>query len=380
MTRKLYDENAYTAQFTAKVLSCEERDGAYLVALDATAFFPEGGGQAADGGTLNGIPVTDVQLVGDTVIHTLTKPLTVGETVQGEIDWATRFSRMQQHTGEHMLSGLVHSRTGYHNVGFHMGADCTTVDFSGKLSDEEIALLQREVNRLVQENLPVHTWYPTEAELQILSYRSKKEIDGALRLVKIAGVDLCACCAPHVSTTGQVGPVLILGRESIHGGTRLQMLCGSAATDYLLAALEQNKQVAAMLSAKPLETAAACKRLGEENGSLKLQLSQTAKELTAAVAEANRGKGNVLLFRESGDASKLACAVAEVCGGKCAVFLPTETGFRYAVAEQDGDLSAFVKELNAALQGRGGGRGGLVSGTVTASRREIEAYFGSDFT
>lgn len=376
MTRKLYDENAYTTRFTAKVLSCQPEGKAYSVILDATAFFPEGGGQAPDEGTLNGIPVLDVQETGGGIVHTCPAPLPVGETVEGEINWPLRLSRMQQHSGEHILSGIVNAMTGFSNVGFHMGADCTTVDFSGRLSDETISEVMEKANAVVRQNVAIRAWYPTREELSSLTWRSKKEIDGPLRLVEIPGADLCACCAPHVARTGEAGPIVILGREVIHGGTRLQLLCGKAAMDHVTAVLAENKGISALLSAKPLETCAAVKRTLDELGQLKLQLSQTAKELHTALAEAHRGKGNVLLFRENGDAGKLACAVAETCGGKCAVCIPAEGGWRCAVAEQNGDLQAFGKELFAALGGRGGGRGGLIQGSITANRAEIEAYFG----
>ena len=375
MTRKLYDENSYTARFSARVLSCEPVKDRFAVVLDATAFFPEGGGQAPDTGLLGGVEVTDVQEHGGVIVHTCLAPLLVGETVEGEINWPQRLGRMQQHSGEHILSGIVHAMTGFSNVGFHMGSDFTTVDFSGKLSDEAIAEVMAQANAVVRQNVPIRAWYPKEEELSSLTWRSKKEIEGPLRLVEIPGTDLCACCAPHVARTGECGPIVILGREVIHGGTRLQLLCGEAAMTHLTAVLAENRGISALLSAKPMETCAAVRRTLDEVGQLKLQLSQTTRELYAALAEAHQNRGNVLLFRESGDAGKLACAVAETCGGKCAMFIPAETGFRCAVAEKDGDLQAFGKELFSALGGRGG-RGGLIQGSVTANRREIEAYFG----
>lgn len=369
MTRKLYDENAYTVTFTAKVLSCEGN----AVVLDATAFFPEGGGQAPDKGTLNGIPVTDVQIAGGIITHTCLSPLPVGETVEGEIDWSTRFHRMQQHSGEHIVSGIVHAMKGYDNVGFHMGADCTTVDFSGKLTDEEIGEIQKKANETVTENRPIRAWYPAEEELSRLPYRSKKALTEAVRLVEIESTDLCACCAPHVRSTAEVGPIVILGREVIHGGTRLSMLCGSRAMEHISAVLEQNKAVSATLSAKPLETAAAVTRMAEELGNTKFRLAQTEKELYAALAEAYRGKGNTLLFRQSGDAGKLACAVSETCGGFCAVFVKTETGFRYAISGKN--VRQLGQDLHAVLGGKGGGKPTLVQGSIPAEKKDIEEFF-----
>lgn len=369
MTRKLYDENAYTVTFAAKVLSCEGN----TVVLDATAFFPEGGGQAPDLGTLNGIPVTDVQIKDGIITHTCLSPLPVGKTVEGEIDWRTRYDRMQQHSGEHILSGIVHALKGYDNVGFHMGADCITVDFSGKLTDGEIALVQEQANAAVTENRPIRAWYPAEEELSCLPYRSKKELTEAVRLVEIENTDLCACCAPHVRSTAEVGPIVILGREVIHGGTRLSMFCGSRAMEHISAVLEQNKAVSAALSAKPLETAAAVTRMAEELGSTKFRLAQTEKELYAALAEAYKHKGNTLLFRQSGDAGKLSCAVSETCGGFCAVFVKTEAGFRYAISGEN--VRQLSQDLHAALGGKGGGKPELVQGSIPAAKSEIEEFF-----
>lgn len=371
MTEKLYDIDPYLTTFTATVLSCREN----RVVLDRTAFFPEGGGQAADLGTLNGIAVTDVQIENGVITHTCRTPLPVGENVEGVIDWDTRYNRMQQHSGEHILSGIVHAKKGYDNVGFHMGADCTTVDFSGKLTDEEIAEIQLAANEAVQRNLPIRAWYPTQEELSSLPYRSKKELNEAIRLVQVEGIDLCACCAPHVHSTAEAGPIAILARETLHGGTRLSMLCGARATAYLLTVLEQNKGVSALLSAKPHETLSAAQRLSEELGSLKLQLSQTTKELYTALAESHRNTGDVLLFRQSGDAGKLACAVQETCGGICAVFVQTEAGFRYAIAGEN--VRELGQTLHAALGGKGGGKPNLIQGSTPANQKELERFFAS---
>lgn len=373
MTRKLYDEDAYLRAFSAKVLQCEEKRNNWAVVLDQTAFFPEGGGQAADTGMLGGVRVTDVQMENEVITHFCASPLPVGETVKGEIDWDQRYERMQQHSGEHIVSGIVHGLTGYDNVGFHMGLDATTVDFSGKLTDEQLMEIQVKANRVVTENRRISAWYPEENELKQLSYRSKKELLGAVHIVQIEGVDLCACCAPHVRSTAEAGPIILLSRESFHGGTRITMLCGEKATGYMLSVLEQNKGVSALLSAKPTQTLAAAQRMADELGSLKLHLSQTERELYAALAEVYRGKGSTVLFRDSGDAGKLACAIAETCGGYCAVFVKAENGFRYAIAGEN--ARELSQALHAGLGGKGGGKPSLCQGSIPAARAEIEAFF-----
>lgn len=375
MTRKLYYEDAYLARFTATVLACREEKGSYSVILDATAFFPEGGGQAWDTGVLDGISVTEVHLVGDEILHLCSAPLPVGKTVEGQIDWPQRFARMQAHTGEHILSGTVHTLTGYDNVGFHMGADCLTVDFSGKLTEEELAAIQRRGNRAVWENRKVRAWFPEEEARSSLPYRSKKDIDGDLRLVEIEGIDLCACCAPHVKLTGEVGPIVILGKESFHGGTRLSVLCGEAAMEHLLTVQEENKGISALLSVKSHETRSAVARMAEELGATKFRLGQMEKALYAALAEGARGQKSALLFRKNGDAGKLACALSETVQGPCGVFVQSSAGYRFALCRKEGDITPLYQRLQEVLGGKGGGSSSLVQGSLMAKQDEIEAFW-----
>ncbi len=375
MTRKLYDENAYMTHFSATALSCKQAENGFAVVLDQTAFFPEGGGQAADCGTLARQSVLDVQISDGVVYHYVRNPLAAGESVEGLVDWPIRLSRMRQHTGEHILSGVVHGMTGYDNVGFHMGSEGITVDFSGVLTEEQLRAAVETANRIVMEDRPARVWYPTEDELKTLSYRSKKEITEAVRLVEIQGTDLCACCAPHLSTTGQVGPIVVLQTEKIHGGSRILFCCGEEAQKYISQILAENKNISALLSAKPTQTYAAVERMSQEVSNLKFRESVALKEWYHTLAELHRGKGNTLLFPPCGDAGKIAMAVAETCGGKCAVFLTKENGFTYAIAAKDGDLRPISKELHAAFGGKGGGRSELVLGYIGASKKNIEEFW-----
>ncbi len=375
MTRKLYDENAYMTQFSATVLSYMPAGNGYAVVLDQTAFFPEGGGQAADCGTLAGQSVLDVQLKDGVVYHYVKNPLAVGESVEGLVDWPTRLSRMRQHTGEHILSGVVHELTGYDNVGFHMGTDGITVDFSGVLTEEQLGAAVETANRIVMENRPVRAWYPTEDELKTLSYRSKKEITEAVRLVEIQGADLCACCAPHLSTTGQVGAIVVVQTEKIHGGSRILFRCGQEAQAYIAQILTGNKNISVLLSAKPTQTCAAVERMNQEVSALKFRESVALKEWYHTLAELHSGKGDVLLFPPCGDVGKIVMAVAETCGGKCAVFLSKDNGFIYAIAEKGGDLRPISKELHAVFGGKGGGRIELVQGYISTSKKSIEEFW-----
>ena len=259
-TRRLYYEDAYIRRFEAEVISCEPKGKRYEVVLDQTAFFPEGGGQAPDLGVLGGARVLDVQERGDTVVHTCDRPLTPGEAVAGELDWARRFALMQQHSGEHLVSGLVHERYGWSNVGFHMGADCMTIDFSGPIPPEDIPGIERAANEAVWADLPSEVLLPSAAELEQLHYRSKKALTGQVRLVRFPGTDLCACCGTHVARTGEIGLIKILSCIKFREGVRIEMMCGSQALSYLSAIHEQNHEISTLLSAKPLQTAKAVRR------------------------------------------------------------------------------------------------------------------------
>ena len=233
MTEKLYYKDSHCLVFDAVVIDCREEKKGYSVVLDRTAFFPEGGGQLADTGTLGGVRVTDVHEKGGDIRHYTNAPLTVGECVHGEIDKEQRLRRMQNHSGEHILSGLVHNTYGYDNVGFHMGAECMIIDFSGELSWEQLMELETKANGVVRQNLPLHIWFPNEAELHALEYRSKLELTENVRIVEIPGVDRCACCAPHVERTGEVGVVKILDSQRHRGGQRVSVICGlDALEDY----------------------------------------------------------------------------------------------------------------------------------------------------
>lgn len=377
-TEKLYYLDSHMTRFTAAVLSCQPGKHGYDVVLDRTAFYPEGGGQPGDRGTLGGVAVTDTHALDGQVIHSCQAPLTPGSTVEGEIDWDWRFSLMQQHSGEHIVSGLIHARFGYDNVGFHMGRDAVTIDFNGPIAPEALEEIEAQANQAVWRDTPVEILWPTAEELAALPYRSKKELDGAVRIVRFPGLDLCACCGTHVSRTGEIGLIQFLSCQRFHEGVRIEMLCGSRALAYLSAVMKQNRQVSGMLSAKPLETAAAAARMQQELSDAKLRAGQLEDQLFALRAEALRDAGDVLLFEENlrpDGLRRLADAVMHTCGGRCAVFSQTPDGFQYAVGQENGDLRAFAKALNTALNGRGGGKPFFIQGSVKAAKSEIEAFF-----
>ncbi len=318
----------------------------------------------------------DVRETDGAVIHTVDAPLS--GLVRGAIDWDRRFDLMQQHSGEHLVSGTVHTLFGYENVGFHMGAELITIDFSGLLTIEDLARVEAIVNEAIWENRETQVrYYDTEAACPE-DYRSKKAISGRLRLVEFPGADLCACCGTHVARTGEIGVVKLLSVVKFHQGVRVELVCGKRAYDYLAAVTAQNRAVSGLLSAKPFETAKAVERTLGELAQVKQEKALWESRYAAARAEALRGAGNVTLFEEglSPDALRRLCVeVMALCGGRCAAFSGDDAqGWAYAVGEEGGDLRTFVKDMNTALGGRGGGKPNFAQGRVSAKRSEIETF------
>ena len=378
-TKALYYEDGYLSRFTARVVSCEEQNGLWAVILDATAFYPEGGGQAGDTGTLKGVRVLDTQEQGEQVVHFCESPLIPGETVEGILDFDRRFDLMQQHTGEHMLSGLIHRRYGYHNKGYHVGADFVTVDFDGVIPEEDIPSLEQELNEAVWRNLPVKCWIPTPEELPKVWYRTKRALPWPVRIVEVPGCDSCACCGIHVAATGAVGVIKILNTMGFRGGTRLEMVSGKRAWKQMQTAFEQNRQVSQAFSAQQHQTGEAARRMNQVVSELKYQVSQLQRQQMASIAESYVNCGNVLHFGENLEpvqVRELADAIAETCGGTAAVFSGSdEAGYSCCLVTRQGDLRAFGKAMNAALNGRGGGKPNCHQGKVQATKARIEAFF-----
>jgi len=379
LTRKLYYENSHLSKFTAAVLSCEETPKGFEIILDATAFYPEGGGQAADTGILGNSKVLDTRERGETVVHLCDKPLPVGETVEGTIDYAKRFHRMQQHSGEHIVSGIINRRYGYHNTGFHMGSDIITIDFDGVIPTEDLPAIEAEANRAVWQNLAVKCWYPSEEELPNVFYRTKRPLPWPVRIVQVPGFDSCACCGTHVKATGEIGIIKLFSAMGFRGGTRMEMACGESALKLLNQAYEQNRQVSQAFSAKIEETGAAARRMNDLAAQQKFRITGLERRIFASISAGYAGKSNVCHFEEGLDnvaVRELADAIAENCGGWAAVFSGSDVeGYAFCMVTRKGDLRALGKEMTKALSGRGGGKPICQQGRVSASRGEIEAFF-----
>ena len=379
MTARLYEEDSHLREFTARVLACREQGDRWAVTLDRTAFFPEGGGQGGDRGELDGARVLDTRLREGEILHILDRPLSSGDTVTGRLDWDLRFRRMQDHSGEHIVSGLVYRKYGYQNVGFHLGDGEVTLDFSGELTGPQLEEIELLANRAVTENLPVQTWYPDAAELAATEYRSKLDLTENVRLVRIPGIDTCACCAPHVKRTGEIGLIKILDFMRHRGGVRVQILCGMDALADYGARYRATKEISGLLSAKQLETPGAVRRILEELETAKRRLGEErlrgALEKAAALEPT---EGNLCLFFPELDLRalrELVNAGMEKCAGVCAAFTGGDGDWKFILGSRHVDLKARSKELLAGIKGRGGGSPEMLQGSCTAARAEIEAWF-----
>ena len=378
-TEKLYYSDPFLQTFTARVLSCEEAKDGWRVELDRTAFYPEGGGQPADHGLLGGVLVTDVHEKNGVVFHTCSAPVEIGAEVTGTLDWPRRFDHMQQHSGEHILSGILCEQFHCDNVGFHLGAETVTIDYNAAISWEQALEAEGLANQAVWADRPVEITYPAPEALAALSYRSKRELTGQVRIVTFPRADCCACCGTHVLRAGQVGLVKVLSCQKFREGVRLEILCGKRALDYLSAVYDQARSIAQGLSVKPRDAAAAVERLEAELAAAKAAQAHLEETAFHAIAKEHAGRGDVLLFQppmRPDSVRRLADAAAQKCGGLSAVFAGEDGQFAYALVRADGaDISALVKSLNQTLRGRGGGRNGFAQGSVQAGRGEIQSFF-----
>ena len=382
MTEKIYETDGSLLSFSATVLACEPTKTGYAVTLDRTAFFPGGGGQACDVGTLGGVPVSGAALVGDAVVHYTGAPLVVGATVSGEVDHSVRFPRMQCHTAEHIVSGLIHARYGYDNVGFHLGEDEVTMDFNGELTREQLDEIEDLANGVVYADVPVTVSFPSPEELPNLSYRSKLDLTENVRLVTVEGCDVCACCAPHVSKTGEIGLIRLLGFIRYKGGVRIRLVAGEKALADYRARCRAAQTVSELLSVPQEKIAegvtralAASDMLSQNNAALRRRLA----ELLAGSVAPTEGNRVFFLSEVESDpdvARHLAAIAIKTTGGIVAVcYGEGERGFRYLLASEKTDLRTVLPEINRALSGRGGGKPGMAEGTFAASREEIERFF-----
>lgn len=377
MTEKLYDKDSYLKEFQATVVSCEQKnETTWRITLDKTVFFPEGGGQTGDSGWLNDVKVTDTREKNGVIYHETKAPLEVGTKVAGKIDFAIRFDKMQQHTGEHILSGIVCSTYNYNNVGFHLSSEITTLDFDGELSEEQVRELEIRVNQAIHENIPVQVKFPTKAELAEMDYRSKIEIEGQVRIVEIPGIDRCACCAPHVKTTAEVGLLKIQSCDRHRGGCRLTIVCGMRALKDYQQKQESVGKVSAALSAKPEKIGEAVEHLQEQQAKLREQLNHIqAMYLQEKMEKIHAEDQCVCIFEEALDSIAMRNFVngaMDRCGGICGAFIGNDkSGYHYILGSKELDVREISKQLNVKFSGKGGGKPQMVQGSLNGTKKEI---------
>jgi len=359
------------------VLSCEESKRGFSVVLDRTAFFPEGGGQPADRGTVSGVSVADVQIRDNIITHTLEGPLPVGATVTGELDWECRFIRMQNHTGEHIVAGLIHAQFGYDNVGFHMSEQSVTLDVSGPLDATQIAQIEQAANTAVYDNRTVTAWFPDEQEIRTVDYRSKLELTENVRLITIDGIDVCACCAPHVARTGEIGVIKVIDFIPYKGGTRITLVSGRHAFNDYAALHASDREMMRLLSAPRGQTAAFVQREHETVGALRAQIRALQTRLALSQLETVPCGAVLCAFTQEADfdAMRVCAESLERTERMLALFSFNEDSVAYILAQENGDVRDAVKALNAAFGGKGGGKPIWAQGKLTASREELLDFF-----
>ena len=383
MTEKLYDCDAYLQEFDCKVVNLYTNENYIYIETDRTAFFPEGGGQTSDRGWLGSAYVENVQINKDKILHFVenteenVEMLKNSTFLKGKIDMKKRFSDMQQHSGEHIFSGIVHNLYGYNNVGFHLGSEIVTLDFDGILNEEDICKVESLVNEAVWKDIEIRVLFPTDEELERISYRSKIEIEGQVRIVEIPGVDTCACCAPHVRRTGEIGIVEVVNFEKYKGGTRVSILCGERALCDIRHKLNENKKISVLTKTKQSETAAAVERLLQENEKVKFDLVGANREILSQKAKAIKNQKSIIVF-DSRLEGKLLTEFTEEIKEKAedyaACFCGKNSSYRYCIASRRIDLQAFAKALNGAFSGKGGGRGEMVQGSLFGEEEKIKDF------
>lgn len=380
---RLYYQLPYVKTFMGVVETCEPSDkGDWVVTLNRTGFYPEGGGQPSDTGTLGQVPVLYVWEKGDQVYHRVAGPLQTGQLVEGVIDWQRRYDHMQHHTGEHILSGLIHGKYGYDNVGFHMGEQAVTIDFNGVLTWDQLEELEDEANRIVWANVPVQEAFPSPEKRNEMDYRSKKELTGDVRIITIPGADVCACCGTHVENTGEVGMIKVTGMIHYKGGVRISILCGRKAVLDYRRRVHQDGKISSLLSAKENQLSEAVERLKEENAGLQGRLAQLRREYFQMKTESLPKKSGPLALAQDGlDPAALRQLATMLFrqGWGDTVLVISENGqtgsFFYVIGSDKQDVRPLGKELNRILNGRGGGSAQMVQGTFEKNAEEIIKEF-----
>lgn len=378
MTEKLYDISSKIKEFDATVIRCEKAENGFLTELDKTAFFPESGGQCGDTGKIGDAAVIDTQYDGERIVHITTVPLTEGKTYHAELDFEPRYRRMQNHTGEHIVSAIMHRKFGFTNVGFHLGAKEMTFDFDGIITPEQMKEVEYEANIISASNIAVRAYYPSKSELETLNYRSKGALDGKVRIVEIEGVDRCACCAPHVERTGEVGMIKILGFIHYKGGIRIKMKCGFDALDDFRERIAREEKISQLICVPQEETDKGVNSLILSLSDAKRKCSEAKKRLAEVTAEniCSADKSICVELPDFGmDELRYMCNLG---AERCKVFAAISQcgdGYSMVCASKTVPLKKYSALICDKGKGKCGGSDLMLTGRLSAIKKEIISLF-----
>ena len=376
---RLYEADPYISEFDARVMACEQVKDQYRILLDRTAFFPEGGGQPGDRGMIGEALIKDTHEKDGMIWHYSDSRLNVGSEVHGKIDWDFRFSNMQNHAGEHIVSGLIHGKYGYDNVGFHMGSEAVTLDINGELTKEQVKEIEKEANGAIEANIPIQVFVPEKRVLEQMEYRSKKELDGDVRIVEISGYDRCACCGTHPLRTGEIRLIKILSVQNYKGGVRIAMLAGNRALEDYMDKHESVVDISHLLSSKTGEITGAVERLLKEIGDLKYTMVQMKREIMEKKAEAQEISGKAVCVEENefkgNELREYANMLSERAEKVLAVSGGTDSQRRYVLIDKTGGAKTLGQEIQKLFGGKGGGSPQMIQGTMSGNFEEIKGWF-----
>ena len=390
-TIKLYDSLPYETEFTAKIIkisSFDKEKNLYELVLDKTLFFPEAGGQSCDKGNINiENSTTIVERVvidnEDVITHIIHSeiPLQLENLakaeIYGKIDWIHRFSNMQQHSAEHIFSGIVHRKYGFENVGFHLSDNNVTMDYSGYLTPEQVAEIEFETNKVISQNISISCYYPNENELNNINYRCKSELSGDIRIVEIKGIDICACCCPHVKQTGEIGLMKVISSIRYKGGTRLSILCGFRALEYFNSLYAQMGELKSLLSAEQSEVVNTVTLLRNEKDELKNKLIEVSKNLLISEIDNLPAGSPALIFADEINPKSQREALNYLISKRnnyCGILVGNDKkGYSYLIGSNNLDSVLVQAKLKEGLNAKGGGKKEMIQGFIEASKNEIEA-------
>lgn len=380
MTKKIYDYKSNEFEFEAIVEKCEKNDkGNFEIVLDKTAFFPGGGGQEADTGEINSNKLIDIYEKNNEIYHVLSCGFSVGEKVKGKLNGEKRLKNMQSHSAEHIVSGIIHNLYGYENVGFHMGSDCVTMDVDGRLHDEDLKKIEMLSNEAIWKNIAFKVYYPNPQELSKIEYRSKLDLKENVRIVEIEGYDKCACCAPHVEYSGQIGVIKLLDLAYINNKTRIRMLGGHYAVKDYFEKSQCVHKISVLLSANKNDVYKSVEKLYNDFENKKYEYVGLKRQLFDIKYKNIVNDKNIIVFEENCDMNELIYILnllKENNSGICGVFCGDDIkGYNYAVGSNTVDINDVKEEFLKSLNAKGGGTSQLIQGFCKTYKKNIDNFF-----